>query len=85
MKKSCLNLTQTFYYALDLRNRLNKFATNREVKKKSRGLGIKSDLFKSISKSYVKAALKGNIPRISARQLLANLNDENTDGRLKKI
>jgi ATP-dependent RNA helicase SUPV3L1/SUV3 len=70
---------------IDLRLRLNKFETNSEVKKKSRGLGIKNDLFKKISGSFVKAAISGNVPRISARELLANLHDENTQGKISKL
>lgn len=53
------------------------------MRKKSAGLGIRGKLFSEISDTFVKAALAGNIPRITARELFNSFNpDEGAGNRM---
>ncbi|GAA5798947.1 hypothetical protein HPULCUR_004356 [Helicostylum pulchrum] len=60
----------------NLKAKLQKFGQNASVRRKSAGLGIRGKLFSEISDNFVKEALAGTIPRISASELLAIYNDD---------
>ncbi|CAO3632708.1 unnamed protein product [Mucor hiemalis] len=63
-----------------LKARLYKFQQTTSVRKKSAGLGIRGKLFFEISDTFVKAALAGKIPRITAKELYNSFNpDEGTE------
>lgn len=73
------SFTFTKINPLALKARLNKFQQTTSVRKKSAGLGIRGKLFFEISDTFVKAALAGKIPRITAKELYNSFNpDEGT-------
>lgn len=64
-----------------MKAKLQKFGQNASVRRKSAGLGIRGKLFSEISDNFVKEALAGTIPRISASELLAIYNDDEGPGK----
>lgn len=72
-----------YFLLLALRTKLTKFAQNSTVRRKSAGLGIRGKLFSEISDTFVKAALAGNIPRITAKELLLAFNEDEGSGMTK--
>lgn len=67
-----------------MKSKLQKFGQNASVRRKSAGLGIRGKLFSEISDNFVKEALAGTIPRISASELLAIYNDDEGTGKRER-
>lgn len=57
---------------VDLKTKLRKFSNNQDIIRKSKNLGIPMKLFREISVKFVTEATHGNIPRITATQLLSS-------------
>lgn len=70
------------YFFLDLKQKLHQFSSNPEVRRKSKNLGLKGKLYLDLSASFTKAALEGNLPRLSAKQLLDAFNEDNGHGKI---
>ncbi|KAG1143552.1 hypothetical protein G6F37_003418 [Rhizopus arrhizus] len=60
----------------ELKRKLGRFSKNIHVRRQASSLGIKSKLFKDISDSFVKAALAGQIPRCTAKELASGYTKE---------
>ncbi|KAF1805349.1 P-loop containing nucleoside triphosphate hydrolase protein [Mucor lusitanicus] len=64
----------------NLVQKLHKFSRNASARRKSKNLGISNKLHNQVATRFVEEALRENIPRITAKELLSSLekNDDHT-------
>lgn len=75
-----LYFAEPFYFFVDLKQKLHQFSANPEVRRKSKNLGLGGKLYLDLSTSFAKKALAGNIPRLTAKQLFDEFNEESGHG-----
>ncbi|CEP11137.1 hypothetical protein [Parasitella parasitica] len=68
----------------NLQSKLRKFVKDDTIRRKSQNLGIANKLYKQIVNNFVKEAMLENIPRITAKQLLASINGNDAHSFIDK-